>query len=172
MARSKQPRSLKLRQTVEFEFVPATFVPFQSLRTLDVGKLETAQHAVVEFGQFESSFCKRTVRAVIKDGQVTEVKLDACSDAKGKVTPAFAALLARAHARQKRSRTPGPRLPMPVKSFFVRRSPFGAVTISGDVLDGMICYTVCVDFFGTLICTICCGTSSGDVRCLGIRVTG
>jgi hypothetical protein len=169
MARSKQARSLKLRQTVEFEFVPAAFVPFQSLRTLDVGKLETARHAVVEFGQFESNSCKRIVRAVIKDGQVTEVKLDACGDAKGRLTTGFARLLARAHSKQKRSRTPAPRLPMPVASFFVRRSTSGTITISGDVINGMICYSVCIDFFGTLICTTCCGTSSGDVICIGIR---
>jgi hypothetical protein len=169
MARSTQPRSLKLRQTVEFELVPAAFVPFQSLRTLDIGKLETARHAVIECGQFESTCCKRTVRAVIKDGNVTEIELEACGDANGKVTPAFATLLARAHASQKRSRSPARKLPMPVTSFFVRRSTFGAVTISDDVLDGMICYTVCIDFFGTRICTICCGTSAGNVTCLGIR---
>lgn len=169
MARYKQPRSIKLRQAVEFEFVPAAFVPFQSLKTLDVGKLETARHAVVEFGQFESEFCKRTVRALIKDGQVTEIKLDDCKDANRKVTPAFAKLFARADAKLKRSRTPAPKLPMPVTSVFLRRSAFGDVEIKTDVVNGQICCTVCINIFGTNICTFCCGTSPANITCLGMR---
>ena len=169
MARSKQLRSVKLQQGVEFEFVPATFVPFQSLQTLDVEKLAKARHAVVEFGQFESASCKQTLRAVIKNGRVTEVKLDACGDAKVKLTAGFARLLARAHAKQKRSRTPAPRLPLPVASFFLRRGAFGDVTINDDIINGMICYRVCIDFFGTLICSTCCGTSTGDVICITVR---
>jgi hypothetical protein len=136
---------------VEFEVTPVPFVPFQSLRTLDLDRLARARHAVVELGQFESNRCKRTVRAVIKAGQVTEVKVDPCRDVKAKVPPEFARLISRARRALKRSTPPTPRLPMSVARFFVRQT-------SGDIEIGpaTVCLTICIDFFGTRICTVCC----------------
>ena len=104
---------------MEFEVTPVPFVPFQSLRTLDLDRLARARHAVVELGQFESDRCKRTVRAVIKAGQVTEVKVDPCRDAKAKVTPEFARLMARARATLKRS-TQSPHSILTRKARFIR----------------------------------------------------
>jgi hypothetical protein len=150
---ARRLRSVKLRQAVEFEVTPVPFVPFQSLRTLDLDRLARARHAVVELGQFESDRCKRTVRAVIKAGQVTEVKVDPCRDAKPKVTPEFARLVARARATLKRSMPPTQRLPVSVARFFARHT-------HGDIEIGpaTVCLTICIDFFGTRICTVCCVT--------------
>jgi len=165
MARSKNVRAFKVRQTVEFQFATVPFEPFQSVRALDLEQLARARSAVVELGQFEAGCCKRMARAVIKYGRVTAIKIDACKDGAGKVAPELARLFARAHAKLKRSKGPAPRLPMPVTRFF-RRSALGEVTIDVGTIDNMTCYTVCISIVGALICSICCGTSSSDVSCM------
>ena len=161
MARSKKPRSVKLRQTVEFEVTPVPFVPFHSLQTLDLDRLARARHAVVELGQFESDRCKRTVRAVIKAGRVTEVKVDPCRDAMAKVPRPFARLMQRAHAKLKRSTSSTPRLPISVASFFARNTDDGKIIIE----LGVVCVTVCIDFSGIHICATCCMDFKGSTTC-------
>jgi hypothetical protein len=160
---AKKLRSVKLRQAVQFEVTPVPFVPFQSLRTLDLDRLARARHTVVELGQFESERCKRTVRAVIKAGQVSEVKVDPCRDAKARVPPAFAKLVARAHAKLKRSTSSTPRLPIPVASFFARNSNDDIVIVID--LSQPICYTVCIDFSGLRFCSTCCVGITGPINC-------
>jgi len=168
MARSTKTRAFKVRQPVEFRFSTVPFEPLHSLRALDLERLARARHAVVELGQFDADCCKRMARAVIKKGRVTEIKVDACTDKPGKVSPEFARLFARAQSKLKSSKAPAPRLPMPVARFF-RQSALGDVTIDVDVHDGMTCCKVCTTMFGTLICSFCCGTTPDDVLCMSIR---
>ena len=168
MASSTKTRSFKVRQAVEFRFSTVPFEPLHSVRALDLEQLARARHAVVELGQFDAGCCKRTARAVIKAGRVTGIKIDACTDGAGHLTPEFARLFARARSKLKRSKTAAPRLPMPVARFF-RQSRLGDVTIDVDILDGMTCCKVCTTVFGTLICSFCCGTTPDDVACMSIR---
>jgi len=168
MARSTKTRSFKVRQAVEFRFSTVPFEPLQSVRALDLVQLARARHAVVELGQFDAGCCKRMARAVIKAGRVTEIKIDACTDGAGKLTPESARLLARAQTKLKRSKSAAPRLPMPVTRFF-RQSRLGDVTIDVDIHDGMTCCKVCTTIFGTLICSFCCGTTPDDVLCMSMR---
>src|SRR6185436_7779484 len=111
MASSTKSRSFKVRHTVELQFSTVPFEPLQSVRALDLDQLGRARHAVVELGQFDVGCCKRIARAVIKSGRVTGIKIDACTDGAGKVTPELARLFARAQSKLKRSKSPAPRLP-------------------------------------------------------------
>jgi len=152
MSAAKKPRSVSLRQALDIEVTPVAFVPFQSLRTLDLDRLGRGRH-VVELGQFEADCCKRTARAVVKQGYVTEVTVDACSDGKVKGSPELAKLMARARKKLKASTSPRPRLPMPVARFFALND-HGDIDIQLRIES--ICFRTCIDFFGTQICTVCC----------------
>ena len=164
MAASRKPRSITLRQAVDVEVAPVPFVPFQSVRTLDLYRLARGRHEV-ELGQFEADCCKRTVRAIVRQGYVTEVTVDACSDRKAKVTPEFARLMARARKKLKGSARPRPRLPLPVTRFFARNTQ-GDIEINLEITS--ICLRHCIVFFGTQICTICCitfGSGGEQLNC-------
>ena len=178
MPRPTKARAFKLRQTVELEFTPVPFEPFESVRSLDLEQLARSRRAVVELGQFETDCCRRTARAVIRKGRVTGIELDACKDraatpgkAKkpGNVAPEFARLFARAHEKLKRSNGGGLRLPMPVTRFF-RRNAVGDVEITIEIQKGATCYRVCVSLPGILACGYCCVTN-GEVTCMGIAAS-
>src|SRR5262245_18136049 len=166
MPAARNRRSVKLRASVGVEVTPTPFVPFESVRALDLYRLAHTRHEVVELGQFEAGCCKRTARAVIRQGRVTEVTVDSCSEGKAngkskassKATPGLARLMAAARAKLTGSTPPRPRLPMPVARFF-RRNQRGDIDI--DLEIEAICLTHCIDFFGTKICTVCCIVFSG-----------
>src|SRR5262245_34367187 len=169
MARSKKARPVKFAQTVEVQFTPVPFEPFQSVRSLDLEQLARARRAVVELGQFEAGCCRRTARAVIQYGRVTSPERDACHDraAKpGKASPELARLFARAHEMLQRSSGGGLRLPMPVKRFFRRRAT-GDVEITIEIQKGATCYRVCVSLPEMLACGYCC-VFDGEVTCFGM----
>ena len=158
MAKSKKPRAAKLQQTVDVEVSRVPFVPFEAARRLDVDKLVRASRAVVELGQFESECCKRTVRAVVKKGYVTEVRIDPCEDGKpGKLPRELDKLLARADAKLSSSRSKPVKLPIAVTDFFGAR---GFIDI--DIPATWTCYTICVGFFGYVACFVCCVTTIHD----------
>lgn len=154
----KKPRSVTLKHAVTFEITPVAFTPFQSIHTLDLDRLSRARRAVVELGQFDAGCCKRTTRAVIKRGQVTEVLVDPCSEGTMKPTPQLAKLLSSARRKLSPSVPKGPRLPMPATRYF---SAHGGDTVV--VLDlGILCWRTCVDFLGTRLCTVCCTYTWSD----------
>jgi len=152
MAAARKPRSISLRKALDIEVTPVPFVPFQSLRSLDLARLGRGRH-VVELGQFEAGCCKRTARAVVSRGHVTDVSVDACSDGKAKASPELTKLMARARKKLKTSTSPRPRLPLPVARFFALNER-GDIDIQLNIES--ICFRTCIDFFGTQICTICC----------------
>lgn len=151
-----------MRQAVPFTFTAVPFEQFRSLGTLDFDLLSRARHAVVELGQFKGDCCNRTVRAIIRRGQVTEVSVNPCADGEVKVAPATARLLAAGHRKLMRSMAPRPRLPMPVARFF-RKAGNQGPTIVIDLT--VVCLHTCVDILGTRICTVCCITLKDEVLC-------
>jgi len=157
MRAAGKPRAVKLRHSIDVEVAAAPFVPFQSLRSLDLDRLRRSRHAVVELGQFEAGCCKRTVRAVVQRGRVTDVDVDPCSDGKKdgktKATPEMARLMTQARKKLAGSTPPRPRLPMPVARFFARND-HGDI----DLEVTAICMTMCAEFLGTKVCTVCCIT--------------
>jgi hypothetical protein len=151
MARSaKQPRPhLTFKHPTKIEIYRPEFEPFASVAHLDVAKLAQAAHAEIELGTLKTSCCSPTVRAVIRKGMVTELRVDRSPEDKTEpITPEFSRLLdvARRRVRQRR-RKPG-RLPMPVAKFMSV-----AQEISTETLN---CFSICL--FG--YCFICCRVES------------
>lgn len=161
MATSKQKlRSVHVQKTIDIEVTPVPFVPFESLRNLDLEALARAPRAVVELGQIETECCRRTARALIKKGYVTEVRLDPCG-AKGKPAPIdrdFAKLIAQADAKLRGKGGGGVKLPIPVAKFFARKGVIGV-----DIPASWTCYRICPTLFGKQIfCMTCCVTTLAD----------
>jgi hypothetical protein len=151
MARSrKQLRPiLTFRHPVRIEIYRPQFQLFGSVLQLNVDKLARAAHTEIELGTLETSCCSRIVRAVIRKGMVTELRVDRSGDNKSEpITPELSGLLDQARRRvRQRRRGPG-RLPMPVAKFMSV-----AQEVSTETLN---CFSIC--FFGH--CFICCRVES------------
>jgi hypothetical protein len=151
MARSvKQPRPLlTFKHPAKIEIYRPEFELFGSVAHLDVAKLGRAARTEIELGTLKTSCCSPIVRAVIRKGMVTELRVDRSPESKSElITPEFSRLLdlARRRVRQRR-RGPG-RLPMPVAKFMSV-----AQEISTETLH---CFSICL--FGH--CLICCHVES------------
>jgi hypothetical protein len=151
VARSaKHPRPLlTFKHPAKIEIYRPEFELFGSVAHLDVAKLARTGHAEIELGRLKTSCCSPIVRAVIRKGMVTELRVDRSRDGKSElVTAEFSRLLDLACRRvRQRSRGPG-RLPIPVARFMSV-----AQEISTETLN---CFSICL--FGH--CFICCRVES------------
>jgi hypothetical protein len=126
-----------------------------SLRNLDVQKLAGARRAEIELGFVKTSCCQQVVRAIIREGTVTEVCIDPCSSKKSPPLPPDAErILEVTRKKLAAKRQQSGRFPMPVNKFFAEALADTGVTV-------ITCYRICL--WG--VCIDCCQQPSGDWIC-------
>jgi hypothetical protein len=151
-SRAKRPRALaRFTHPVRVEARQASITPLESLKHLDIAKLEGTARAEIELGFVEGSCCRPLVRAIVRRGMVTELAVDHCPETKlNKMGADLRGLLKIAKRRLKASgKGGGPTLPTPVRSFF------SAAPIS---VKGLTCFEICL--FGW--CIACCTRTDID----------
>jgi hypothetical protein len=126
-----------------------------SVRHLNFQSLEKAAHAEVEPGEVKTECCHHLVRAVIRKGSVTGLKIEPISkEARTPITPALRPLVDAVKRKLKVHSSKAPKFPILVAKFFV-----------GDVADISVTTITCIQicFFGW--CTACC--FNGDIAICG-----
>ena len=147
----RSPTSVTLKHPVEVRVERARFELFEGVQHLDMAALERARRAEIEIGYIKTDCCRQLVRAVIRKGEVTKLKLEPCEeDEKRPVSPELAKLLKTAARRTEPSGERPPKFPIPVARFFAN-----AGLISVDVL---VCVKIC--FLGH--CITCCKLEGRD----------
>jgi hypothetical protein len=114
-----------------------------SVRHLNLDRLARATRAEVELGYVKSACCKRLVRAEVRKGMVTRIKLEPCGETKIKKTPELTRLVNTA-IRRAAGRGRRPSFPLPLRTFMRSAREIFEETI--------ICIHIC--FLGH--CLWCC----------------
>ncbi len=157
MARSakRSPASIRFKHPVEVTAQRAEFELFDAVSHFDVAALERARRAKLEIGVVRTECGRQLVRAVIRKGEVTELKIEPCEEGGKQPLPAeFAPLLKTALRRIAPGSDRRPTFPIPVAKFMAN-----AAAISVDVL---ICVRICIGSF----CVTCCRVEGRkDVIC-------
>jgi hypothetical protein len=131
-----------------------------SVRNLDVQKLARAKRAEIELGFVKTSCCQHVVRAIIRNGTVTEVRIDPRSSKKSPaLPPGVERILEVTRKKLAAKRQQGGRFPMPVKKFFADLSGQTGVTV-------ITCYRICL--WG--VCIDCCQQPTGNWVCGRLRI--
>lgn len=150
----KKEKAISFKHPVEVRVTQLPIKPFASLRNLDVEKLSRAKSAEVELGLIKSSCCERIARAIIRNGQVTAVRVDPCSEKQSTLPKEFKQVLAVARKKTAAKRKPSDRFPVPVKKFLTQSQ------LAIDVTK-ITCYRICL--FGW--CIDCCEHVGGGWLC-------
>ena len=133
-----------------------------SVRHLDLAALEKAARSEIEIGEVKTDCCQHLVRAVIRKGMVTELRI--ATPAKAESTPVtgdLGRLLKTVRLKLQKQRKPGSGLPIPVRQFFG-----GAVA---QVVQTITCWRICL--FGW--CASCCiNNDTGHIYCGRVIVDG
>jgi hypothetical protein len=88
---------LKFKRTSEVEVRLPEFEPLASLKSLDYRRLEKGNHTI-EIGFLTGGCCHKLVRAVVKNGMVTELEVEPCKESRP-ASPGLTATLKEAHRR-------------------------------------------------------------------------
>ncbi len=137
LATIKQPVTVQVRRP-DFELL-------DSVRLLDLDKLSRTARAEIEVGYVKTDCCTQLVRAIVRKGMVTELRVEPFSkDESTPVSPALKRLLNLARAKAKASGTRPARLPMPVAQFMQNADDISITVIT--------CFQICL--FGW--CIACC----------------
>lgn len=151
--RSQPPTAFEY--TTQIDARRAEFVLLASVDYLDLDKLAGAAHAEIELGYFKTcSSCRHSVRAIVKEGMVTDLLMEPCSTEETEpASPEFVCLLsiARDHVAPPEGELFRP--PMPVADFMPNAARMSIRT--------MVCIEVCV--FN--VCRYCCSVAGGDWIC-------
>ncbi len=137
------------------------FEVLDSVRHLNVKALERAARAEVEFGYVKTECCQHLVRAVIRKGMVTGLRVETFSrEDRSPVTPELAKLLKVAARKARARRGPAPKFPVPVAKFMAQGAGWGPMTLT--------CIGICI--FGW--CFVCCwrGDVAGPLMCGKITI--
>jgi hypothetical protein len=138
------------------------FKLLDSVRHLDLAALEKATHAEIEIGEIKTDCCQHLVRAMIRKGMVTELRIAAT--AKSESTPEtgdFGGLLKVVRQKLQKQRKPGSTLPMPVRQFL------GSAVY--QAIETATCVRIC--FFNQ--CYECCiNNNTGRLYCGRIWIDG
>src|ERR1700722_18799825 len=87
VAKHREP-AIIFKHPVQIEVRRPKFEAFASLRQLDLDKLERADLAKVELGYVNTECCQSLVKATIRKGMVTEVRVESCkTDDRSKLSP-------------------------------------------------------------------------------------
>lgn len=145
---------IKFKHPVDVEVYKSGFELFESVRQLDIAKLARSARAEIEVGYIKTDSCRRIVRAVIRKGMVTALKIDSSDDKRAPSSPELTRLL-----NEVQRKAPGiperpPRLPVSVATFMADPGGFASETI--------YCWSICL--YGH--CLICCKIeSTGQWMC-------
>ena len=147
MARpAKRSRPLAtFRHSTRIEVRRPQFRLLAAVRQLDVDRLARAARAEIEVGYYEASCCRQLVKAIVRNGKVTELTGEPCSNGKPGRPHGELLRVLNAAGRRLASDGPPPRLPMPVATFL------------GSAARITIRWTECVEiciFQG--FCFVCC----------------
>jgi len=150
MARSaKRPKaSVTFKHPVQVTAERPEFELLDAVSHLDVAALARKARAEIEIGYVHSGCCRQLVRAVVRKGMVTALKVQPCAGDESKRAPADLAAVLKAAQRRIAPRGGGGgrphHLPMPVASFLARAP---VITV-----DTITCVRICI--FG--VCVTCC----------------
>ena len=158
---AKQRRPLaRFTHPVKIEIRQAVITPLKSVAHLDIGKLERAARAEVELGYIEGGCCRQMVRAIVRKGMVTDLKVERCPESTSRrASPELVKLLKVAQRRAKAAvGRRGSALPTPVAAFL------GNLALS---VKGLSCFEICL--FGW--CIACCTRTDIDADWFCGRLT-
>ena len=145
-AAKKSPPLLTFNHPIKIEVRPSEFKWLDSVRHLDMQALEKAARIEVEIGEVKTECCQHLVRAVIRKGMVTGLRVEAMEKTSGSpITPELKRLLMVVRRKLLARHKSGPRLPMPVKTFLKSDVTLISVTT-------ITCIQIC--FLGW--CIACC----------------
>lgn len=145
--------------TAQIEVQRAEFFLLASVPYLDLGKLAQSARAEVELGYFETDSCHHFVRARVREGKVTDLVAEPCSD--DKPEPASAELVRLLDAARRHVTSPDHKPfqpPIPVAEFMPQAARITIQTIT--------CVKICI--FG--FCFVCCSNPAGTTWFCGDRV--
>ena len=137
------PRTLILHRNIALTVREAPFQTFDTLKRLDVQRLERAARARFEVGWFESGCSQRIVHAIVEKGQVTRLEIEPCPD-RVRLSAEWRSVAEAARKALRARRRTGRRLPVGVEHFLSN-----AVALTIDIYG---CFTICA--FG--YCLSCC----------------
>jgi hypothetical protein len=151
VAKRREP-AIIFKHPVQIEVRRPKFEAFASLRQLDLDKLERADLAKVELGYVNTECCQSLVKATIRKGMVTEVRVEPCkTDDRSKLSPDMKKLVDAALKRVGKGNPRPPKFPMTISAMMEN---LGSITV-------ITCVQIC--FLGW--CISCCQQPSGDVIC-------
>ena len=91
-SRSTKTKSAKLvakfKHPMSVEIIVPAFVPLAAASALDVQKLSKGSHAI-EVGYLEGGCCPKLVRAVMRNGMVTRLDVDACEEFRAAIAEGY-----------------------------------------------------------------------------------
>jgi len=144
-SRNHKRPAAKFKFTLDVEVYRPEFELFESVRYLDLAKLERSARAEIEVGTIKTDCCRQIVRAVIRKDRVTALKIEAAPhDKLAPAPPELTRLLTEIQRKAPKIPERSPRLPVPVAAFM--NNP-GRITT-----DSIRCWSVC--YKGT--CVVCC----------------
>jgi len=145
MARTQKrsSHSIRVKQKLAIEVRQAPFKTFESIRHLDIARLERAAHARFEVGQFEAGCCHRTVHAIVRKGKVTKLEVEPCGKP-ARVTPELKKAIQAARKAFAARHGGSTRLPIAVGRF--------VGNARGLTIEVFGCFQICI--FGW--CLLCC----------------
>jgi hypothetical protein len=153
MPKKEKGKSFTLAYTAEVKITLPKLQFMSSLKYLDADALSHVPKIKIDVGFFKTPCCDRHLRAVIKDGMVTGLEMDPCSD----LTPASAELSALAKTALKHAKPPGTWKPVPVREYLSRAEEINERE------------TNCVEFTFLGHTFFCCQTGRGPVSCVYIE---
>lgn len=144
---TKSGASASFRYAATVDVTRPDFTLLSSVKHLDVGRLAKVARAQLEIGYFESDCCRKTVRATVRKGMVTALRVDPCEDdPTRRIPPELEVLVQKALKRIGPGGKPPFRAPMPVAAFL---SNAHFITV-----DTITCVRICILGF----CFVCCTT--------------
>lgn len=151
MARSKKARTLAtFNHPIKIEVRESEFQWLDSVRHLDVTALAKAARTEVEIGEVKSACCHHLVRAVIRKGMVTGLRVEPVSKTDGTpMIPELVRLLKVVHRKLLARRKGGTEFPYPIEQFM-------AANVARLTIQTLTCIQIC--FCGW--CIACCFTDT------------
>jgi len=161
MARAAKRRepSVTFKHPLQIEVRRPKFEAFASLRQLDLDKLERADLAKIELGYVNTECCQSLVKATIRKGMVSEVRVAPCkTDNRTKLSPDMKKMVEAALKRIHKGNPRPPKFPMTISAMMEN---LGSITV-------ITCVQIC--FLG--LCISCCQQPSGDLICGRLTIDG
>jgi hypothetical protein len=151
MARSKKPRVLAtIKYPVAIQVSAPDFEPLDAIRHLNVKALASAAKAEIGLGYINTCCQRQLVRAVIRKGMVTGIRIDEPPKKdRTPISPDLAKMLNEARRAALKRHRPVHKFPVAVAEFFRK-------DVAYDIIDveTLECVRICL--FWHLVCFTCC----------------